>query len=130
MLFCKPIKPRGTCMSTINDYLLSAIMVEITWKSQNFYCFARRKYRICCAFCTYIFIIMNITTLLRINSFSCLQIISLFTICNIVYFTTLQTPFNSDRSFTIHANVIECMQSMFLYLWVLLHCGKPVKFEC
>ena len=44
-------------------------------------------------FGTYIFIIMNITTLQRINSFSRLQIISLFTICNIVYLTTLQKPF-------------------------------------
>ena len=130
MLFCKSIKPRGTCMSTINDYLLSAIMVEITWKSQNFYRFARRKKQTCCAFCTYIFIIMNITTLLRINSFSRLQIISLFPICNIVYFTTLQEPFNSGRSFTIHANITEWTDSIFLNLRVLLHCGKPVKFEC
>ena len=43
MLFGNPIQPRGTCMSTINDYLLSAIMVEITKKSQNFYRFAKRK---------------------------------------------------------------------------------------
>ena len=81
-------------------------------------------------FGTYIFIIMNITTLQRINSFSRLQIISLFTICNIVYLTTLQKPFNSGHSFAIHANIIECTHSMFLYLWVLLHCGKSVKFEC
>ena len=50
-----------------------------------------------------IFIIMNIATLPRINSFSRLQIISLFTICNIIYFTTLQKPFNPGRNFTIHA---------------------------
>ena len=49
-------------------------------------------------FCTSTFIIMNITTLLRITSFSRSQIISHFTICEIVYFITLQKPFNSGRS--------------------------------
>ena len=62
---------------------------------------------------------MNITTLLRINSFSRFQIISLFTICNVVYFTTLQ---NSGRSFMIlqchwmHAHYVS-LPSGIITLW-------------
>ena len=47
------------------------------------------------------------------NSFSRLQIISLFTICSTVYFTTLQKPFNSGRSFTIHTNVLNARAVCF-----------------
>ena len=113
MLFCKPIKRRGSCMSTINDYLLSAIMVEITWKPQNFLSFCKNKIAdlLCVLYIHFYYYEHNHSSN---NNFSRLRITSLFTICNIVYFTTLQKPFNSGRSFTIHANVIECTQYVSL----------------